>query len=86
MRIENTHSEVERPRRCPEYGEAATHLPDCPRYAKAALECVPPGYNYSHLVGDPVRQTDHRFDAAQFDGLLTDDDRTLLRLGMHIAW
>ena len=67
-------------------GEAATHLPDCPRYAKAALECVPPGYNYSHLVGDPVRQTDHRFDAAQFDGLLTDEERTLLRLGMHIAW
>jgi hypothetical protein len=50
------------------------------------MECVPPGYNYSHLVGDPVRETDRRFDAAQFDGLLTDEDRTLLRIGMHIAW
>jgi hypothetical protein len=39
-------------------------------------------YDYSH----PVTQHDKGFDAAQFDGLLTDYDRILLRFGMHILW
>ena len=86
MRFENPKSEIEYAQWCPECGKAATHFPDCPRSAKTAVERVPLGYNYSHLVGDPVRRSNHGFDAAQFDGLLTDDDRTLLRLGMHIAW
>jgi hypothetical protein len=44
-------------------------------------------YDYSHLVGGgPVKQHEKGFDAARFDGLLTDYDRILLRLGMHILW
>lgn len=63
-----------------------THFPDCPRWGKTAAESVPRGYDYSHLVGDPARKRDQEFDAAHFDGLLTADDRILLRFGMHVAW
>jgi hypothetical protein len=47
---------------------------------------LPNGCDSSHLVGSPVKQFYERFDATQFDALLTDYDRMLLRLGMHIAW
>ena len=33
-----------------------------------------------------VRTQDNVFDAAGFDGLLTDYDRMLLGFGMHISW
>jgi len=46
----------------------------------------PNGCDSSHLVGSPLKQFDERFDATQFDALLTDYDRILLRFGMHIAW
>jgi len=47
---------------------------------------LPNGCDSCHLVGSPVKQFDERFDATQFDALLTDYDRILLRFGMHIAW
>ena len=50
------------------------------------MECIPYGYDYSHLAGSPSRQRDEGFDAVQFDALLTADDRNLLRFGMRIAW
>jgi hypothetical protein len=50
------------------------------------VECVPIAYDYSHLVGSPLKQPDRGFDAAEFDALLTADDRILLHSGMHIAW
>jgi hypothetical protein len=86
MRFENPGSEVERAQHCPECGGMTIHSPDCSRHGKTAVECVPYGYDYSHLVGSPLRQGDEGFDAAQFDGLLTADDRILLRFGMHIGW
>jgi hypothetical protein len=50
------------------------------------VESILPGYGYSHLVGSPLRQRDQGFDAADFEALLTADDRILLSFGMHIAW
>jgi hypothetical protein len=47
---------------------------------------TPDGYDCSHLVSGPVAQHDKVFYAAQFDGLLTDYDRLLLKFGMHISW
>jgi hypothetical protein len=47
---------------------------------------LPNGCDPSHLVGSAVKQHDERFDAAQFDALLTDYDRVLLRFGMRISW
>ena len=41
---------------------------------------------FSHFVGGPAIPRDEKFDAAQFDALLTGYDRILLRFGMHIAW
>jgi hypothetical protein len=43
---------------------------------------LPNGCDSRRLVGSPVK----RFDATQFDALLADYDRILLRFGMHIAW
>jgi hypothetical protein len=85
MRFENPDSEVERAKHCPECG-MTTHSPDCSRRGKTGMECVPYGYDYSHLVGSPPRQRDEGFDVVRFDALLTADDRNLLRFGMHIAW
>ena len=86
MRSENPNSEVERAPGCPECAGITTHSPDCSQSAKNAVECLPLGYDYSHLVGSPLRESDQVFDAAEFDALLTADDRTLLRFGMRIAW
>ena len=85
MRFENPDSELGRKQHCPECGKT-THSPDCSRRGKTAMECVPYGYDYSHLVGSPSQQRDEGFDAVQFDALLTADDRNLLRFGMRIAW
>ena len=46
----------------------------------------PNGCDYSHLVGSPVKQPDERFDAEEFDALLTDYDRILLRFCMRTSW
>jgi hypothetical protein len=86
MRFENPGSEVERAQHCPECGGMTAHSPDSSPRGKTVMECIPYGYDYSHLVGSPSRQRDEGFDAVQFDALLTADDRNLLRLGMHIAW
>jgi len=47
---------------------------------------LPNGCDSSLLIGSPLKQHDERFDAAQFDALLTDYDRILLRFGMRISW
>lgn len=47
---------------------------------------LPNGCSASHLVDSRARQHDEGFDAAEFDALLTDYDRILLRFGMHISW
>jgi hypothetical protein len=47
---------------------------------------LPNGCDSSHLVGNALKQHHERFDAAQFDALLTDYDRVLLRFGMRISW
>lgn len=47
---------------------------------------LPNGCSSSHLVGSQAGQCDEGFDAAQFEALLTDYDRILLRFGMHIFW
>ena len=86
MRFGNPNNEAERARRCPECGKTTTHSPDCSRRGRTAVDCIPSGYDYSHLVGSPSRQREEGFDTTEFDGLLTPDDRILLRFGMHIAW
>jgi hypothetical protein len=85
MRLENPNNEAKRARRCTECGGIATHSPDCSRGGRV-VDCIPSGYDHSHLAGSPSRQREEGFDAAEFDGLLTPDDRILLRFGMHIAW
>lgn len=55
-----------------------------PNCTDPAAASVADRYDYSHLVGSPVKQHDKGFDAPQFDGLLTDYDRILLRFGMHV--
>lgn len=47
---------------------------------------LPNGCEFSHLVDSAAEQRDEKFDAAEFDRLLTDYDRILLRFGMHITW
>jgi hypothetical protein len=89
MQSENANNENERDEyqlNCEE-----TMPLDCehrPLHGKTVATPVPDGYDYSHLVGDPVKQhdkgSDTRFDAALFDLLLTDYDRILLQFGMHI--
>jgi len=46
----------------------------------------PNGHDSCHLIDSPVKQIDEQFDAAQFDALVTDYDRILLKFGMHITW
>ena len=43
-------------------------------------------YDYSHLVGNPANRYDSEHDSGLVDGLLTEDDQILLRVGMHILW
>jgi hypothetical protein len=62
------------------------HCAHCPQYGRDEGAQIPEGYDYSHLVGSPAKQGDKIFDAARFDGLLTDYDRTLLEFGMGISW
>lgn len=56
---------------------------DVPQFEGAVH--LPNGCDFSDLVGNSVIH-DERFDAAQFDALLTDYDRILLRFGMRISW
>jgi hypothetical protein len=86
MRYENHDGAAERAQHCPECGGITTHPPDCSRRGETDKESTQFGYDYSHLVGSPLKQPDRGFDAAEFDALLTTTDRILLRSGMHIAW
>ena len=72
---------------CPECTVTSTpHCAHCPQYGRTIAETVPMACDYSHLVDVGVRRQDNVFDAAGFDGLLTDYDRMLLGFGMHISW
>ena len=92
MRFENSYSQNACAGCCPECPRATllhcAHCPQfrCPQFRKSVAARVPDGYDYSHLVGDPAKQHDKEVDPAQFDGLLTDYDRILLRFGMRILW
>ena len=86
MRFDKSNSQSKRTGSCSECGAIGTHSPDCSRFMKTEVECMPPVYDYSHLVESSVEYSDREFDATHFDGLLTDEDRILLRFGMHIAW
>ena len=85
MRFENSDREIECLGCCPECTvTTATHCGHCLQHGRTFAVHLPNGCDYSHLVGSPVKQHDKRYEAAQFDGLLTDYDRILLRFGMHI--
>ena len=72
---------------CPEcIVTGSNHCAHCPAYRQTVAARVEEGYDYSHLIGNPGKRPDNSFDATQFDQLLTDYDRTLLRFGMHILW
>lgn len=47
---------------------------------------TPNEHDYSHLVSSSANESDHEFDAARFDELLTDADRKLLQSGLQISW
>jgi hypothetical protein len=87
MQFENSHSEIECSGRCPEcIGTTAPHCSHCSRYGKAAAVHLPNGCDYSYLVGDPAKQHEKGVHAVPATELLTDYDRILLGLGMHILW
>ena len=71
---------------CPECRKIGVHSPGCTRLVKSAIQFLPPGYDYSHLLDRTGRSSDHVFDAAHFGDLLTNEDRILLRYGMRITW
>ena len=86
MQFENSSSQNECASYCSECKWAPPfHDADCPRHRKTVALLALYGHDYSHLVGGPLNQH-QRLDAVQFDGLLTDYDRILLRFGMHISW
>ena len=86
MLLKNEHHQISCYRCCPEcIVTRSSHCAHCPAYRNTVAPQVPDGYDYSHLVDGPVKQRDMVFDAAQFDGLLTDYDRILLGFGMHIS-
>jgi hypothetical protein len=87
MQFTNSYSEYGCAGCCPECaGTKLPHCTHCPQFRRAVAAPVPDGYDYSHLVGSPGKQTDEIFDAVRFDGLLTAYDRLLLKFGMHISW
>lgn len=87
MQFTNSYSEYDCAGCCPEcILTTQTHCSHCPQYGRAGGVYIPEGYDYSHLVGGPAKQDNRVFDAARFDGLLTDYDRLLLKFGMHISW
>ena len=72
---------------------APHHHPCCSHHRESATLVDPFGEDYTHLVGPPAMsqykppykpRTDRLPDPA-FDGLLSADDRILLR-GMRISW
>jgi hypothetical protein len=86
MQSKNSYSEAQCGTCCPEcIVTRPHHCTHCPEYGRATVN-VEDAHDYSHLIGNPVRPREEEFDAAQFDGLLTDDDRILLGFGMHILW
>ena len=85
MQLGNKHSDNHCGACCPECTNTVSlHCAHCPQYRKTVAVRLEDGYDYSHLLNSPVKQHDKRFDAAQFDGLLTDYDRILVGFGMHI--
>ena len=47
--------------------------------------CIPEGYDYTHLVGNPAKHYGKVPDTKRFDELLTGYDQRLLS-DMHILW
>jgi len=87
MQLGNKYSDRKCGACCPECASTAPlHCAHCPQYRKAGAVHVDDKYDYSHLVGSPAKKHDNEFEVAQFDGLLTDYDRILLRFGMQILW
>lgn len=87
MQLGNKYSDSHCGACCPECTSTKlSHCAHCPQYGKEVAVRLENGHDYSHLVGSPVKKHDKKFDAAQFDGLLTDYDRILLGFGMHISW
>jgi hypothetical protein len=87
MQFEDSYSQNADAGCCPECSSPTpVHCAHCPRNGETDAARLPDGYDYSHLVRDPVKQHDTEIDAALFDGLLTDYDRILLQFGMHILW
>ena len=85
MQSKNDYDECSRC--CPECIVArSNHCAHCPAYRQTVAASVEDGYDYSHLIGNPGMRHDNSFDAMQFDQLLTDYDRVLLRFGMRILW
>jgi hypothetical protein len=50
----------------------------------AVAGSVATGHDYSHLVDRPVKPRQEQVKRTDFDGMLTDYDRILLKFGMHI--
>lgn len=86
MQLENYYGEVEC-KCCFEcMGITPPHCTHCPHYVQRTAAAIEDGYDYSHLVGDPGKQREKRFELTRFDELLTEYDRILLKFGMCILW
>ena len=71
---------------CPECTwSTPLHHPCCSEHRESATVVDPSREDYSHLVGPPAMYQYKRESDPEFDELLTDDDRILLR-GMRISW
>jgi hypothetical protein len=61
------------------------HHPCCPHHNESATLVDSAVEDYRHLVGPPAMSQYKRWSDPWFDGMLTGEDRILLR-GMRISW
>ena len=86
MWFENPQNEDPNAACCPECTwSAPRHHPCCPHHTGSANLVDPSGEDYSHLVGPPAMYQYKPWSDPGFDGMITGDDRILLR-GMRISW
>ena len=84
--FENYYSENDCSGCCPEcILTTQSHCTHCPQYGRVGGVCIPEGYDYTHLVGNPAKHYGKVPDTKRFDELLTGYDQRLLS-DMHILW
>jgi hypothetical protein len=86
MWFEKPQSEDPNAACCPECTwSTPLHHPCCPYHNQSTTRIDSRGEDYSQLVGPPAMYQYKRWGDPEFDGMLTGDDRMLLR-GMCISW